>query len=155
VESNWVHSALRPPMAYYADPGWLWCWRNWWNDWQGKPKYSEKTCSSASSSTINPTCCPDANPGRCGGKPATNRLSYGSALKMCYSTRIQLFILVYVRLRNLPENKNMASFCSFCLADLRFLAKWYDYPLLIFSLISSLRRFTPSLQFPFSCIYYF
>jgi hypothetical protein len=23
-----------------------------------------------------PTCCPDANPGRCGEKPATNRLSY-------------------------------------------------------------------------------
>jgi hypothetical protein len=27
----------------------------------------------------NPTCCPDANPGRRGGKPATNRLSYGTA----------------------------------------------------------------------------
>jgi hypothetical protein len=25
--------------------------------------------------TTNPTCCPDANPGRRGGKPATNRLS--------------------------------------------------------------------------------
>jgi hypothetical protein len=24
--------------------------------------------------------CPDANPGRLGGKPATNRLSYGTAL---------------------------------------------------------------------------
>jgi hypothetical protein len=30
-------------------------------------------------STTNPTCCPDANPGRRGGKPATNRLSYGTA----------------------------------------------------------------------------
>jgi hypothetical protein len=27
----------------------------------------------------NPTCCPDANPGRRGGKPATNGLSYGTA----------------------------------------------------------------------------
>jgi hypothetical protein len=27
-----------------------------------------------------PTCCPDANPGRRGGKPVTNRLSYGTAL---------------------------------------------------------------------------
>jgi hypothetical protein len=44
VESNWVHSALRPPMAYCASPGWLWWCRNRWNDWQGKPKYSEKTC---------------------------------------------------------------------------------------------------------------
>jgi hypothetical protein len=26
-----------------------------------------------------PTCCPDVNPGRRGGKPATNRLSYGTA----------------------------------------------------------------------------
>jgi hypothetical protein len=52
---------------------------NWWNDWQGKPKYSEKTCPSAALSTTNPTCCPDANPGRPGGKPATNRLSYGTA----------------------------------------------------------------------------
>jgi hypothetical protein len=26
-----------------------------------------------------PHACPDANPGRCGGKPATNRLSYGMA----------------------------------------------------------------------------
>jgi hypothetical protein len=26
-----------------------------------------------------PYACPDANPGRCGGKPATNRLSYGTA----------------------------------------------------------------------------
>jgi hypothetical protein len=26
-------------------------------DWQGKPKYSEKTCLSAALSTTNPTCC--------------------------------------------------------------------------------------------------
>jgi hypothetical protein len=26
-----------------------------------------------------PHACPDANPGRCGGKPATDRLSYGKA----------------------------------------------------------------------------
>jgi hypothetical protein len=33
----------------------------------------------STSSTTNFTCCPDANPGRRGGKPATNRLSYGTA----------------------------------------------------------------------------
>jgi hypothetical protein len=43
-------------------------------------KYSEKTCPSAALSTTNPTCCPDANPGQRGGKPATNRLSYGTAI---------------------------------------------------------------------------
>jgi hypothetical protein len=49
-------------------------------DWQGKPKYSEKTCLSATSSTTNLTW-PDlgSNPGRRDGKPATNRLSYGTA----------------------------------------------------------------------------
>jgi hypothetical protein len=41
-----------------------------WNDWQWKLKYSEKTCPSAAL---------DVNPGCRGGKPATNRLSYGMA----------------------------------------------------------------------------
>jgi hypothetical protein len=45
-----------------------------------KPKYSKKTCPSTALSTTNPTCCPDANPGCHGGKPATNRLSYGRAI---------------------------------------------------------------------------
>jgi hypothetical protein len=51
-------------------------------EWElaGKPKYSEKTCSSATLSTTNPTWPePGSNPGRCGGKVATNRLSYGAA----------------------------------------------------------------------------
>jgi hypothetical protein len=48
-----------------------------WNDWQEKPKYSEKTCPSSALSTTNPTCCPDANPGRQDGKPATLGLNLG------------------------------------------------------------------------------
>jgi hypothetical protein len=49
-------------------------------NWQGKPKYSDKTCPSAILSTTNPTWLdPGLNPGRRGGKPATNRLSYGAA----------------------------------------------------------------------------
>jgi hypothetical protein len=45
----------------------------------GEPKYLEKTCPSATFSNTNPTC-PDmaSNPERPGGKPATNRLSYGT-----------------------------------------------------------------------------
>jgi hypothetical protein len=47
----------------------------------GKPKYSEKTCPSATLSTTNPTWPePGSNPGRRGGKPANNRLSYGTVL---------------------------------------------------------------------------
>jgi hypothetical protein len=42
---------------------------NWWNDWEGKPKYSEKTCPIAALSTTNPTCYPDANTGRRSWKP--------------------------------------------------------------------------------------
>jgi hypothetical protein len=63
---------------------WWWLWRNWWNnDWQGTPKYSEKTCPSATLSTTNPTWLdPGLNPGRRGGKPATNRLSYGAAYSL-------------------------------------------------------------------------
>jgi hypothetical protein len=46
---------------------------------QGKPKYSEKTYPSATFSTTNPTSPdPGSNPGRRGGKPATNLLSYGA-----------------------------------------------------------------------------
>jgi hypothetical protein len=46
--------------------------------WEGKPKYSEITCPSASLSTTNPTYCPHANPARRDGKPANKRLSYGT-----------------------------------------------------------------------------
>jgi hypothetical protein len=60
---------------------WEWLWSSWWNeDWQGKPKYSKKTCPSATLFTTNPTWPdPGSNPGRRGGKPATNHLSYGTA----------------------------------------------------------------------------
>jgi hypothetical protein len=63
-----------------ACPGWLWWWRTWWDeDWQGKPKYSDKTCPSATLSTTNPTWPdPGSNPVRHDGKPATSRLSYGT-----------------------------------------------------------------------------
>jgi hypothetical protein len=63
------------------DRGW-WMWSIRWNEKrQGKPKYSEKTCPSATLSTTNPTW-PDlgSSPGRRGSKPVTNRLSYGTAL---------------------------------------------------------------------------
>jgi hypothetical protein len=44
--------------------------------------YLEKTCPRATLFTTN-SIWPDvgSNPGRRGGKPATNRLSYGTALK--------------------------------------------------------------------------
>jgi hypothetical protein len=45
-------------------------------NWQGEPKCSEKTFPSATLSTTNPTWPdPGSNPGRRGGKPATNTLT--------------------------------------------------------------------------------
>jgi hypothetical protein len=76
---DWVHLVLRQLPA--LDNRWWWLWSIWWNeDFQGKPKYSEKTCPSATLSTTNLTW-PDqgSNPGDRGWKPATNRLSYGKA----------------------------------------------------------------------------
>jgi hypothetical protein len=61
------------PIVPAADDRWWWLWRNRWNeDWQGKPKYSEKTFPRATLSTTNPTWLdPGLNPGRRGGKSAT------------------------------------------------------------------------------------
>jgi hypothetical protein len=52
---------------------------------QGKPKFSEKTCPSANFIRHKiPSAHPGLNPGRRGGKPATNRLSYGAAKTTSY-----------------------------------------------------------------------
>jgi hypothetical protein len=74
-------AATNWPIVPAPDDTWWWLWSNWWNeDWQGTPKYAEKTCPSATLSTINSTW-PDlgSNPGHHSGKPATNRLSYSTA----------------------------------------------------------------------------
>jgi hypothetical protein len=43
------------PIVQAPDDRWGWLWSSWWNEhWQGKPKYSEKTCPSATLSTTNP-----------------------------------------------------------------------------------------------------
>jgi hypothetical protein len=56
-------------------------------EWElaGKTAVLGENLPSATLSTTNPTWPdPGSNPGRCGGKPATNRLSYGTARnKVC------------------------------------------------------------------------
>jgi hypothetical protein len=72
-------SATSWPIVPAPDDRWWWMWSNRWNEnWQGEPKYSEKTCPSATLSTTNPTW-PGLDPGPRDGKSATNRLSYGMA----------------------------------------------------------------------------
>jgi hypothetical protein len=94
TESTWYcghywHIVLAP------DDRWWWMWSNRWNeDWQGKLKYSEKTCPNANLSTTNPAGPdPGSNQGRCGRNPATNRLSYGTA----FEERITWGIYAYDR----------------------------------------------------------
>jgi hypothetical protein len=72
------------PVVQGPDERGGWLWSNWWNeDWQGKPKYSKKSCPSTILSITNPTWPdPGSNQGHRGGKPATNRLSYGVADRM-------------------------------------------------------------------------
>jgi hypothetical protein len=60
---------LKPLLTYCTSPWRRWVWCSRWNDWQEKPKYSEKTCPSAALSTTNPTW-PD--PDRRDRKPATD-----------------------------------------------------------------------------------
>jgi hypothetical protein len=69
TESTWYCDHYWPIVPARDDRWWL--WSNRWNaNWQGKPKYSEKTYPSASSSTTNPTWPdPGSNPSRRGGKP--------------------------------------------------------------------------------------
>jgi hypothetical protein len=96
-------------MAYCTCPGWSWWWRIWWNDdWQGKPKYSEKTCLSSTFPTTNPTWPdPGSNPGLRGGKPATNRFSYGAAVRFVVKMELvkvlSLGILHEVSLLTIPR----------------------------------------------------
>jgi hypothetical protein len=61
---------------------WWWMWSSWWNEnWQGKQKYSKKTCPNATLSTTNCSWLDEgSNPRGRGGKPPTNRPSNGKAL---------------------------------------------------------------------------
>jgi hypothetical protein len=56
---DWAHLVLRPLFDLLHQPRddrWWWVWSSWWNEnWQGKPKYLEKTCRTATLSTTNPT----------------------------------------------------------------------------------------------------
>jgi hypothetical protein len=84
IESTWNVGHYLAYCTSTVD-GWWWVWSSQWNHWQRIPKYSEKTCPSAALSTNRtwPDLC--SNPGLRDGTPATNRLSYGTAIEnQCY-----------------------------------------------------------------------
>jgi hypothetical protein len=79
MESNWVHSTLRPLIGLLCQPRVIMMMEKL-VDWiLGETEVSEKTSPSAALSTTNPMFCLVTNSGRRGGKPATNLLSYGTA----------------------------------------------------------------------------
>jgi hypothetical protein len=86
---DWVHLVRGPLTGLLYQPR---MWSSRWNEnWQGKPKYSEKTCPSTTLSTTDPTSSElGSNPGRRGEKPATNRLSYGAAFAPLHKPHIYI-----------------------------------------------------------------
>jgi hypothetical protein len=77
-----VHLARRPIVPASNDRWWWMWWSQWNENWQGKSKYSEKSCPNATLSTTNPTWPEQgSNRGRRSGKRVTNRLSYGTAIR--------------------------------------------------------------------------
>jgi hypothetical protein len=102
VESNWVHSALRPlllPALDDYDAGEI------GGMMIGRENRSNrrKPVPSPALSTTNSTCCPDENPGRRGGKPATNRLSYGT-VQISYAAYDCMFFDCTYAYRSLKSN---------------------------------------------------
>jgi hypothetical protein len=121
VGRDWVHLALRPILAYCTSPGWWWLWSNRWNeDWQGKPKYSEKTCPSGTLPKTNPTWSDTgSNPGRRDGNQRvtawTMARPLSSGLTTSFSRRNQLIICQICYLQHLLPSSEAQGFPTFVL----------------------------------------
>jgi hypothetical protein len=81
VESNWVHSSLRPPIGLLCQPRVIMMMEKlveWWL--AGETEVLGENLHHCRFVHHKPQMfSTDANPGRRGGKPATNRLSYDTA----------------------------------------------------------------------------
>jgi hypothetical protein len=77
-------------LAYYAFPRWYEFGERRWSDIdRGNRRTPRKTCPGATFFTINPTWVDlGANPGLRGERPATNRLSHGTAQRAVFDHNI-------------------------------------------------------------------
>jgi hypothetical protein len=78
---------------------------------RGNRSTRRKTCPSAALSTTDPTCCPYANPGSRGGKPASNRWATVPPNLMLLRWHI-LEINWTTRYEKLTINARTAFFCT-------------------------------------------
>jgi hypothetical protein len=143
---DWVHLVRRPLTGLLYQPRTIdeECWAVGNENWQGKPKYSEKTCPSFTLPITNPTWLDvGSNTGRRGGKPATNRLSYGTAWHLPLNLLLitinlqQLTIDDYLRL--VPfwlDYDYLLLCCDWLGSDLRityeWLRSWFSFLLRLF-----------------------
>jgi hypothetical protein len=104
AESTWYCGNC---LAYCTASNDKWLRSNRWNaNLQGKLKYSEKTCSSATLSTTNPIWSNQGSKtGRRYGTPATNCLSYGTAYNMGYSQNSLNEQVTYIAFSKLASSK--------------------------------------------------
>jgi hypothetical protein len=75
MESNWVHSALRPIIGLLFQPRVIMMMEKMVKWLAGQTDVLGENLPQCRLPTTNRTFGPDANPGRRGGKPATDRLS--------------------------------------------------------------------------------
>jgi hypothetical protein len=101
---------------------WVWSSRRNHN-WSGKPMNSEKIYPSATLSTTDPIWSGlGANPGRRSGKPATNRMSYGTATPdmLCRCSKQTVFSLrLRVRRRTSAALLSQSSYAEMANPPLR------------------------------------
>jgi hypothetical protein len=94
--SLWTWTANRP-IVHPAHDIWVNMEQRWNDTDERKPKDSEKSCLSATLSTTNPIWTDlSMKPGLRGEKPATNRLSYGTATSLVYKM-YQYWLAIWAR----------------------------------------------------------
>jgi hypothetical protein len=107
---------------------WWWMWSSRWSEnWQRKSQYSEKTCPSATLSTINATWLDlGSKQGRHSGKPATNGLSYSTALRYVHWQSFEIYATCFISsafenalCRILKILQRFGKHCSYLLQDCR------------------------------------